>query len=516
MNTPRRNFVQTTASLATWSVAQGAAPNNLAAFAAEPPPEKVRFDPEFEPIVRLMEETPRERCVPVFAEQLRRGLSYRQFLGASLFAGVRRARSNHEVYKVHAVHQVCMEARPEERLLPLFWALNVFKQRQEDFTFATMSELRGSLPPAETASEEFQEALHRGDRDRAELALAAMARAQGLRQTMEQLWPFGCRHGGAGGHMAICLANCFRALETIGWPEAEPALRFVVQDWFANGYVKPDRYYDPNQARVDKHLAHLPNGWAGQRADRNATCELHGVIRQGKADAACAAVVEQLQRGVSAQAVWDAVHLATAELLVRHQDGWGLASRPLHSNTSTNAMHFAFRTATAPATRLLVLLQAVAWAADKIGGDRASGSLRDLAITNIAAIELRASTEEAIREIFAQLPARHYRWDKARGAVLTYGSRANADEACRKAFVLARERPTAAPQFMQAARSWLCSKASNDPHEYKFLAAMFENVSWVSPEWRPHLVAAAVHYLHGDQSPDNSVIQQVRVALHAR
>src|SRR5262249_59298749 len=53
---------------------------------------------------------------------------------------------------------------------------------------------------------------------------------------------------------------------------------------------------------------------------------------------------KQLLHGVGAQAVWDAVHLATAELMVRHKSGWGLASRPLHANTSTNALHYAFPT----------------------------------------------------------------------------------------------------------------------------------------------------------------------------
>src|SRR5262249_40718042 len=162
---------------------------------------------------------------------------------------------------------------------------------------------------------------------------------------------------------------------------------------------------------------------------------------EGKAEPASALAIEQLRRGVRAQALWDAVHLATAELLVRHKDGWGLASRPLHSNTSTNALHYAFRTATLPATRPLALLTAVAWATDRSGGDRASGGLRDLAITDLPAIKLPASSEDAVAEIFAQLPARHYRWDaKERKAQLTYGRRADADDACRKVFVLAKER----------------------------------------------------------------------------
>ena len=95
----------------------------------------------------------------------------------------------------------------------------------------------------------------------------------------------------------------------------------------------------------------------------------------------------------------------------------------------------------------------------------------------------------------------------------TYGNRADADEACRKVFVLAKERPEAVPLFVQAAQSWLCQKASGDAHDYKFLAAILEEAQWVSPRWQPHLLAASVHFLHGKQSPDHPVVQQSREAL---
>lgn len=514
MLTTRRRFLQTTAGTASLCLVDGPMLRGLAAFGAEPPPEKVRFGSDLEPVIRLMEETPREECVRVFVEELRRGLPYRRFLAASLFAGIRKAFSHHEVYKIHSLHQVSMDVRAEERLLPLFWGLNGYKQRQEDFPWAPMTRLPGALPSAEKAASEFHEAIERGEQDRAEAAIVALGRAQGGRPTMEQLWQHGCRNGGTGGHMAIALSNCFRALETVGWQEAEPALRFVVQDWFSLGYVKPDGNHQPNQARVDENLKHLSAEWAGERGDQAATRALLGVIREGQAEAACALAMQQLRHGLQAQSLWDAIHLATAELLVRHRDGWGLASRPLHSNTSTNAMHYAFRTATVPATRLLVLLQAVAWATNRTGGDRASGDLRDLSITDLAPINLSASSEDAVAEIFAQLPERHYRWDtKERKAVLSYGTRADADEACRKVFALAQVRPAAVPLFVQTAQSWLCRKASNDTHEYKFLAAILENAGWVSPEWRPHLLAASVHYFHGNRSPDNPVIQQAREAL---
>jgi len=127
-------------------LADGPAFSRLAAFGAEPPPEKVRFGPDLEPIVRLIEETPRDQCVRVFVDELRRGLPYRRFLAASLFAGIRWAHSHHEVYKVHSMHQVSMDVRADERLLPLFWGLNGFKQRREDFFKGnSLTELRFTL-----------------------------------------------------------------------------------------------------------------------------------------------------------------------------------------------------------------------------------------------------------------------------------------------------------------------------------------------------------------------------------
>lgn len=196
----------------------------------------------------------------------------------------------------------------------------------------------------------------------------------------------------------------------------------------------------------------------------------------------------------------------------RHKSGWGLASQPLHANTSTDALHYAFRTCSTPRTRLLALLQAVAWAASRTGGDLAD--LRDVKISELSAARVPTKAEDGVAEVFALLPSRTYRWDaEGKKAVLGYGKREEADEACRKVFVLARERPEVVPLFLQAAHIWLCRKANDDAHEYKFLAAILEDAARVSPAWQPHLLAASVHYFHGQQTPDNPVMQHVREAL---
>ena len=515
MKTTRRRFLQTVAGAASLGLPNLPLLGELAVFGAEPPPTTMRFSPDLEPIVRLIEETPRDKCLAVFLDQLRQGLPYRRFLAAVFFAGVRRHRSHHDVYKIHAVHRVSLDARPEERLLPLFWALYGYKKHQEDFPRPLLTELKGSLPAPEKAGAELADAMKRCDVDGAERAVVMLARNQGARQTMEQLWVYGLRSLGAGGHAAIMVANCFRALETLGWQEAESALRFAVQDLYELKAEKPDDYWSSNTNRADRYLEKLPVSWAADKADPAATRELFLLLREGKAESACDLTVEQLLKGVGAQAMWDAMHLATAELMIRHKSGWGLASRPLHANTSTNALHYAFRTCTNSRTRLLALLQGVAWAAGRTGSDRTD--LRDLKIAELPAATVPTKAEDVVAEVFTLLPSRTYRWDAdAKQAVLGYGDRAKADEACRKVFVLAKEHPDIVPLFVQTAHTWLCRKANDDAHEYKFLAAILEDAALVSPAWQPHLLAASVHYFHGTQTPNNPVIQHVQEALRHR
>jgi hypothetical protein len=83
-------------------------------------------------------------------------------------------------------------------------------------------------------------------------------------------------------------------------------------------------------------------------------------------------------------------------------------------------------------------------------------------------------------------------------------------------FALASQRPESTVLFEQAARSWMCRKATSDPHEYKFLAAMLEEGHWVSRPWQPHMLAASVHFLHGEQSVDHPVVVQASEALETR
>ena len=85
-------------------------------------PEMVRFTPEIEPIVRLIEETPRDKCVEVMANALRKGMTYRQFLAALFLAGIRNVSPQppgfkfHCVFVIHSCNYLSRMGPPEERV----------------------------------------------------------------------------------------------------------------------------------------------------------------------------------------------------------------------------------------------------------------------------------------------------------------------------------------------------------------------------------------------------------------
>src|SRR6202051_4102555 len=103
-----------------------ASPLLLSRADAEVTPDIVKFRPEMEPLVALIERTPREKCAEMAVEQLRRGVSYRQLLGALFLAGIRNVNPQppgfalHCVFVIHSAHLLGLEAPADTRLLPLF------------------------------------------------------------------------------------------------------------------------------------------------------------------------------------------------------------------------------------------------------------------------------------------------------------------------------------------------------------------------------------------------------------
>jgi hypothetical protein len=449
----------------------------------------------------LIIDTPQDRRVAVVAEELRRGLCYRDLM-AALYTAAVRIQSTHPVAMVHAANWVAASLPAEDTFVPLLWVLDRIgggidtarKDKELDVP-------RTNKPPPAPgqALELYHAAMKAKDPEAGELAALALARSVGVRQTMELVWEYACRDGDDLGHKAIRASNSWRTLDAIGWEHAETPLRYLVA---RNVRAETDdATYEATRQRVTETLPKLPPDWAATTADEKATLDLYEETRAARAAAAVRLAGEQLAGGN--------VKAGSAELAARFDTREGMRGWPVHAVTSTNALHFAFRTALDPRTRLLILLQAVGWVSEKMTGLSIKRKrLRDVRITKLDPAEVPADPAEAAADVFRLLPAKT---DEHPPPPSDRLGRDRDDLAFRRALALLQ---TAAGgrAFRAVALRYLNEKANNS-HDYKYAAAAFEDAALVSGRWRPAFLAATVSVLHGPASDDAPVFKQAREAL---
>ncbi len=507
----RRGFLATSAAAASVPLVPDlgflAPVSRASAASTRIDPDRVHLTPSLEHLVRLIRTTPRDMCIPVFVEQLQAGLSYQDFLSALLLATIEHG-DPHHVAGVYSAHRVSSEARVEERLLPLFWALDrIVGGFQEDGDARPPGPLEGELPRAGQAADVFRDAMTERDPSHAERAIVVLARTQGPRRAMSLLWEHGARRVvGSFGHHPIMVANTWRTLEALGWQHAESVLRYLARAFPRND---PDRTYEPNRERARKAQPMLPADWAADEPDRGATVEIYQVLRQGETDAACDLICTQLSSGrVKAGAVWDAIHLVAADILFRfRRGGTPIGGSMIHAVTSTNALRCGFHCSSEDRVRLLMLLQGVGVLGDLfVLSNQKDGELRDMSLLDLAVDDTKAPA--SVADVFAMLPNKTE--DPTAEKAETY--RKASDEACKRAFALLQASANLT-EFQRVARGLLCTKATGNPHDLKYPVAAFEDTALASPQWRPYLLAASVHALHGAASADSPVLVRAREAL---
>lgn len=468
-------------------------------------PEVVRLRPEIEPLVRFLEETPREKLVDETIARIKRGVAYQELLAALLLAGVRNVEPRPNVgFKFHAVlvvnsaHLASLASPDHERWLPILWAIDHFKGAQaqniKERDGWRMSAVKESeVPPAHRAREAFVDAMQRWDVSAADAAVAGLARSAGADEVFELFSRFAPRDFRDIGHKAIFAANSRRTLECIGWQHAEPVLRSLAYALLETKDNDPEHQDLPadRAGRQNRELAgKIGPEWRSGRLDAGATTELLATLRHASDLDAPKAVVEMLNRGVGAQSLWDALLDGAGEVLMRNPGIVGL-----HAVTSANALRYLYEASGDDLTRRWILLQAAAFVPSfrDAAIQRGGGSANDVLVDRLEPLAL-ATPENAVAEICAEIS--RDRMSAAR-KVLTY-LRAAGD----------------AKPLIDAARLLIFAKGK-DAHDYKFSAAIMEDFYHVSPEWRDKYLAASVFNLTGSQAPDNSLMQRARSVLGA-
>ena len=463
-------------------------------------PRMVRFHPDIEPLVRLLEDTPRERVLEEVAARIRRGLSYREVLAALLLAGVRDIQPRPVGFKFHAVlvvnsaHLASLASPDSDRWLPIFWAIDQFKSsqaadlREGDWTMGPVDESK--VPPAHRARQAFIAAMDGWDEDAADAAVTGFARAAGVNELFEVFCRYGARDFRDIGHKAIYVANSFRTLEVIGWHHAEPVLRSLAYALLdrsgakenpATADLAADRPFRENVVLVKE----LREDWLAGKPSAEASAELHGAIRSGGPADTSRMTLKLLNAGVAPQSVFDALYQGAGELLMQAP---GILS--LHAMTFTNAMQYAWRRTQSDETRRLLLLQNAAFLPLFRGNRQDSG----VHIDALEPLATEAKGDEAVAEIFAEM-------SKDRLV------------AARKILGYLGSEPSPRP-LADAARRLIFLKG-RDSHDYKFSSAVIEDSERLAPPWRDRLLAASAFYLKGSGDPDNALVKRTRAALGA-
>ncbi len=466
-----------------------------------PGPDVVRFSPDLEPLVRLLEDTSRERVLGEVATRVKAGLPYPQLLAAILLAGMRNIQPRPVGFKFHAVlvvnsaHLASMNSPDHERWLPIFWAVDQFKSsqardvREGDWTMGAVDESK--VPPAHRARAAFIEAMDNWDEAASDAAACSMARHLGAQECFELFARYGARDFRDIAHKAIYVANTFRTLQTIGWRHAEPVLR-------ALAYGLLDRGRDGNPARGDfaadrpfrrnaELVSQIKTGWSTGKDDPAAMQELLTTLREGGDADASRKVVELLNRGASPKSLTDAFLPFAGELLMRNP---GIQS--LHSVTSSNALHYAFQNCATDETRRLLLLQNAAFLVLFRNNVLGAGKTAKPLIDQFEPLTPEATGEAAVEEIFA---------DVSRNKMV----------AAQKALAWLQTSGQVRP-FMDAAQRLIYLKG-NDSHDYKFSSAVLEDYFHVSPAVRDRFLAASVFYLKGSRAPDTDLSKRIRDAI---
>jgi hypothetical protein len=496
----RRSFIQSSAALGGLAFLADLPP--VRAADTKPDPNLVALCPDIEPLVRLIEDTNRDKLLEEIGARIKNGLSYREVLAGLLLAGVRNVQPRPSVgFKFHAVlvvnsaHQAALAGPERERWLPLFWALDNFKSAQatnlKESGWRMKPANDAKVPSPKAARSAFTVAMDNWDEEAADAAVAGLARTATAGELFDLFAKYGCRDFRDIGHKIIYVANAFRVLEVIGWQHAEPILRSLTfallkhdgknpskEDLDADrpGRKNAERVAKPNRPRV-----------AIDEPNPEAPKALLKLLRTATADEMGADVAHRIDFGNRASEVWDGLFCGAGELLMRQPGIVGL-----HTLTTLNAMHYCSRATGDRDLRKLLLLQAASFLPLFRDAMKARGKVGDVTIDSLETPDDAKPVKDA-GQIFATLSK-----DKL--------------SAAQQAMMYLKADRTHAKELIDEGRRLIFLKGT-DSHDYKFSSSVMEDASFVSPEWRDRFLAASLFWLKGSEGPDSPIVKRTRAAL---
>jgi hypothetical protein len=462
------------------------------------------MDPPVAVLLKLLEDSPRERVPRELAQMIRTGLRYEDLLAALSLAAVRNVQpypnvgfKYHSVMVLRSIHLTTQHLSSEDKWLPIVWATDYFKdtQAQERATGGWRLPMRRVAPVGnpQAARRALAAALDNWDRDAADAAIVKYAQVASPDEIFSLLFPYGARDLRAIGHKAITVSNAHSLIAFLGSAQAEPILRSTVAA-LQNGDVgpnpashelQPDRPWRRNQ----QLLRNIPLSWKQGRDDPAARAELHAALYRVSPQEAGTVVAELLRRGISPEAIWRVLFDTAAELIMRQP-----SIVLLHAQTTANALHYAFRVCGNEQTRQLMLLQCAAFMATF--REMTDATQPDLSLEALQPLPLEGTGGDAIGEIFSDLSAGHR------------------SQAVRKSLGYLQKGGNA-EALIANARHCLVYNA-DEAHDYKFSEAVFDSYLHLSDSaWRCRFLSAGMAYFKAPGKRPGPVVEETMELLHA-
>jgi hypothetical protein len=438
-------------------------------------------------LLKLLEDSPRERLPRELARLIHGGLLYEDLLAALSLAATRNVQpypdvgfKYHSVMMLRSVHLTTQHLAAPEKWLPVIWAVDYFKDTQAQEQAASgwrmPAPVQTKSENSEVARRSLTAALDKWDHDAADAAIMKYAQSAPLDEIFALLFAYGARDLREIGHKAITISNAHSLMTLFGRDgglEAAPILRSTVAALLnsegepdpATHDLAPDRPWRLNRERLQQ----IPRSWKQGHDDPAARADLRAALYRVSTEDAGKTVVEMLQRGISPDTIWQGLFDTAAELLM-HEPG----IVPLHAQTTANALHHAYRISTDEPAQQLALLQCAAFVALFRRMTNTSESEFNLQKLEPQPLEGH-DPSQASREIFSDLAARH----RVQAARKSLGYLRNGGDA---------------NSLIATARHHLVYGAM-EAHDYKFAEALFDNYSqFPQAEWRSRFLSAGMGY----------------------
>jgi hypothetical protein len=317
-------------------------------------PKELSFGP-LEPLVALLQETPKDKLLPVLVDKLAAGLDIKRLTAAAAFANARTFGGEdyfgfHTFMALAPAYHMTSELPRERQALPLLKVLF----RNAHYTQAVggaKHQTLGPMTPISTAvPEDVHKAVDAGDRAAAEKALAAVGRTSPEDALDAALLGVEDNHNV---HTVVLPWRAYAMLDIVGRDQAVTLLRQSVRqcakqcadshgkDSVANAFKKAvpellEKYKLPKDAR-------------GTRTADDAWLEkLSATIQMGKPEQAGEAVAAALAEGFAPEHIGEAISLAANALVLRQVEKWTGRGGPIpqrshgdspgvHASDATNA-----------------------------------------------------------------------------------------------------------------------------------------------------------------------------------